>query len=419
MSPQELAEAVNVYLYERHGVAAPMVDARTVLRYDSGENRWPRAMVREALRAVLGAATDADLGFYGGRRPRTGPTLIASGEDSPGAGRAGENEAVKRRTFVGGMAATLAGRSGSGLGGLITAVCGGSHEPERIGCDPVVAEERLVQARVRYQRCEHAAAAQLVATVLPGAQSRPSRLSAQAYQLAASLLLKAGEAPLALVAADRSVTVAASVDDPLVVASSTRALVHALSRNGYHQQAAALAHKTARMLSEAAFRRLPAAVALGGALLLRGAVAAARCDDRETAAGLLEQAHAAAADRGGDQTDPSALFGPVNVALHKVSVAVCLGDAGAAIHHARQIDLSCITSVERRACLHLDVARAHLQRDQWTDALDAFHDAERVAAEELRTRPAVHALIRDLNRRCPPTLSAAAGRLAQRIGAAA
>ncbi|HWG97758.1 MAG TPA: hypothetical protein VNV66_00155 [Pilimelia sp.] len=79
LSRQELADAVNVVLYRRHRElgrpgAAPCVDGRTVAAYERGRHRWPGREVREAFRIVLGAATDAELGFYVTRRTRPAGT---------------------------------------------------------------------------------------------------------------------------------------------------------------------------------------------------------------------------------------------------------------------------------------------------------------------------------------------------------
>jgi hypothetical protein len=83
LSRQELADLVNEYLF-RHAVKArwspgrrPGPDARAVTRPNSacidavyvgklerGVIRWPALVVRAAFRNVLGAATDAELGFY-------------------------------------------------------------------------------------------------------------------------------------------------------------------------------------------------------------------------------------------------------------------------------------------------------------------------------------------------------------------
>lgn len=72
MSRAELAEAVAKYLW-RHTGRQHALDAHTIARYERGAITWPSAPYRTALRSVLGAATDADLGFRPARR-RVPPT---------------------------------------------------------------------------------------------------------------------------------------------------------------------------------------------------------------------------------------------------------------------------------------------------------------------------------------------------------
>jgi tetratricopeptide (TPR) repeat protein len=64
MSRSELAEAVNAYVWQtsadrQHG----LLTATAIARYERGEVRWPTRPYRAALRSVLNASTDAELGF--------------------------------------------------------------------------------------------------------------------------------------------------------------------------------------------------------------------------------------------------------------------------------------------------------------------------------------------------------------------
>ena len=67
MSRQELAEAVNAYIWQHHAVKEHL-DAHDIGKLERGEHRWPGARRREAFRAVLYVHTDAQLGFYIRRR---------------------------------------------------------------------------------------------------------------------------------------------------------------------------------------------------------------------------------------------------------------------------------------------------------------------------------------------------------------
>jgi hypothetical protein len=61
-SRQEIAELVNHYVYEQYGVVVEL-DANYIGKLERGCIRWPNQQYREALRAVLGAVSDAELGF--------------------------------------------------------------------------------------------------------------------------------------------------------------------------------------------------------------------------------------------------------------------------------------------------------------------------------------------------------------------
>ncbi|MEV6493148.1 hypothetical protein AB0M20_31680, partial [Actinoplanes sp. NPDC051633] len=81
MSRQELADAVNAYLWDRFRSTAT-VDATYIGHLEQGRYRWPSAQRREALRDVLGANTDAQLGFYivrGQRKSSPGETRPEDG----------------------------------------------------------------------------------------------------------------------------------------------------------------------------------------------------------------------------------------------------------------------------------------------------------------------------------------------------
>jgi hypothetical protein len=71
MSRQELADAVNAYIWREHNIEERL-DANDIGKLERGEHRWPGARRREAFRAVLHASTDAQLGFYITRRSSGG-----------------------------------------------------------------------------------------------------------------------------------------------------------------------------------------------------------------------------------------------------------------------------------------------------------------------------------------------------------
>jgi tetratricopeptide (TPR) repeat protein len=67
LSRSELAELVNAVLHRRTGRSTG-IDGHYIAKLERGAIRWPGEHYRQALREVLGAATDSELGFH---RPRS------------------------------------------------------------------------------------------------------------------------------------------------------------------------------------------------------------------------------------------------------------------------------------------------------------------------------------------------------------
>jgi hypothetical protein len=183
-------------------------------------------------------------------------------------------------------------------------------------------------------------------------------------------------------------------------------------------------HEKAQQLgltAAAALERTPQASATRlsvlGALYLKSAVAAARRGDRSTATDLLNEAERAAIQLDADRNHFWTAFGPTNVAVHTVSVAVELGEYGYALDQAKRVHLSRLPVPERRAHHLLDIARAHEQCKQDSEAVELVLAAEQIAPEEVRLRPATRAMISDILHRAP-VVGRELRELAQRLAAA-
>ncbi len=269
-------------------------------------------------------------------------------------------------------------------------------------------------SRVRraYQHSQYAAASTALPEVLTGirhAQSdldvrQVAALEAEAYQVASGLLLKGGEPVLAAVAADRCTAAAERTDNELTIACGARAFAHCLMAVGHAQEGVRLVIMAADRLSANVSMKQPAALSVYGALLLRGAIAAAREEDRDRANDMLDAAAGAASHLAVDSNLLWTAFGPTNVTAHRVAADVELGDAGSAIAHARKINIEALDLPERKAMVFLDTARAFTQWGKLEQAFDAIRQAEVHAPEEVRRRPAVHELIDELAQRSPVAL---------------
>ncbi|WP_239376086.1 helix-turn-helix domain-containing protein [Frankia sp. Cj5] len=240
-----------------------------------------------------------------------------------------------------------------------------------------------------------------------------AQVLASVYQAAAAVLGKVDDAEAAWLASDRALFTAEVTGDVALVAAGQFRMALAMLSVGRLEQA-----QHAAATAVAALRpRLPElgieATSVVGALCLVRAVSAARSGDRRTAWQAIGDAVELAATVGAGRNDFNTEFGPANVALHEVSVAVDLGDAGDALDRAARVDTAGL-SPERRARFLVDVAQAHAQRRARGDALTALLEAEQVAPEQIRDHPKVRMLVRDLlqdlNQRSDQQLRALADR---------
>ncbi|MER5350110.1 helix-turn-helix transcriptional regulator [Kitasatospora sp. NPDC002551] len=232
-------------------------------------------------------------------------------------------------------------------------------------------------------------------TVAPEDRPGIHLLLSRTYQALAAAFVRQDEDDAAWVAADRAIRAAEQSGEPLQVCAGIYRLAHAFIRlrrldQAEHTASAALAALRARSGGED-----PETLSVLGSLHLVLALAAARGGRRERARKEMAEARAVAARLGADRNDFNLEFGPTNVEIQAVSTAVELGDAGEALDLGRQIDPSGL-SAERRSRLLIDLGRAHAQRRQLGEAVDALLSAEELAPETVRTHVAARATIREL-----------------------
>lgn len=270
-------------------------------------------------------------------------------------------------------------------------------------------------ARFQYQECHYSELIKYLPTLLTRlhaaclaltgeTQSRAFALSADAHHVAAGLLLKLDDQGLAYLAADRSMRAAETSGDPVTVAASARIVTHTLMSGGHLGTAITTASSHAARLDHDMPEHTPDSLSVYGALLLRGSIAAAQLGNRGTAHELVGEAEDAGERLGFEGNLRWTAFGPVNAKIHRVNIAVTLGDAGTAVDVARRIDPTTIAVTERRASLLVDTARAFLQWGKHDKAYIALRAAEETAHEEVAGRPSVHRLIGDLLGSAPPSV---------------
>jgi transcriptional regulator with XRE-family HTH domain len=241
-------------------------------------------------------------------------------------------------------------------------------------------------------------------------EERPGmfELLASAYQACSAALAELDEPEAAWIAADRGMAAAERAGNPLLVAAGAFRLVIVFIGARYYAQAAEVTRTAADALWHIADNGTPEAMSMWGALTLQRAVTAAHLGDAQAAYEFLDRARPVAERVGPGRNDYNTEFGPANVALYEIAVAVELGDAGRALRVASALDASGL-SPERRARMLIDVARAHAQRRQVADAVAALAEAERLTPEQVHAHALVRQVVADLEAmQSPPSPELAA-----------
>lgn len=215
---------------------------------------------------------------------------------------------------------------------------------------------------------------------------------ASTYQAAASLLSKIGEEDTAWVAADRAVRVSEKITEDYMYASLYR-MTHTFLAMGRLDQAKYITCGVIRELEQKAPR--PEVISLLGAFQLISALIAADAGNYKQSRYHLEEADRLAQLANEERNDFGTEFGYTNVLIHKVAVAVKLGNAGEALELASNFEAGHI-SKERYVQFLIDVSRANLQLRRFSAALDIILTAEKEAPEQVAEDVEVRQIIKDL-----------------------
>ncbi len=386
MSRQELADACNNALgmmYQAQGRRPRWagLSERTIGALERGEVRWPNDDYRWALCHVL-EADERVLGLYIDR-----PIQQALADGSAPVTVRLQND-VRRREFL--PLAALA-VTASQVPWIVNAgqtpaafdtvsewrvwLRRGVFEPDR---NLAALSIRELEAAIRngnlaYQSARYSdlhglpaliGRAETVVSQPHVAEDGPraARAASGVYLLASKFAAKFGDGDLAWAAADRARCFALIAADPTLIAIAAYQTACALAKQpGGAAAAEGVAVNAADAVASHKLSRTAAHLSAYGALLLHAAVAAARRADERGASAHLRAAEAAADQLGRNSNELWTAFGPANVKLHRISVAVTLNDNRRAISAADELDASQIpvALTSRRAQVHLDLAAAH------------------------------------------------------------
>lgn len=243
-----------------------------------------------------------------------------------------------------------------------------------------------------------------VADVDAGSSCEAHAVLSRVYQLTASFLHKYGsEATVAgALAAERALAAGERAEDPVVIGAASRRVVKSLMYQHRPSAAVQFATSAANRLRSDLSRMGPLGLSTLGMLYLTAAVASsarARTTASVNAATtLVEEAEEAARSQGEDRNEDWTAFGPTNVHLHRVDVLVRVEDGLSALEAADALDAGAFATLtrERRAQHLISTARASLLTRRKNEAAASLLEAERLAPEEVRSRPTAVRLVQDI-----------------------
>jgi len=207
-----------------------------------------------------------------------------------------------------------------------------------------------------------------------------------AYALSEQVLAWVGDAPLLWLAADRCMSAAEIADDPVTLASASWVLGNVWRSTDREDDAYQLAQSAVALL-EPHLEDDQQAQALWGSCHLHSSITAARIGREGDALRGVDQAMGMARALPAGSAHPWTLFGVINSELTSVSVMVELRKAGGALEAASAVDPDAVPSIDRRARLWLELARAYGQQKDWLGALGSLRTAASVSEESMRCHP--------------------------------
>lgn len=219
-----------------------------------------------------------------------------------------------------------------------------------------------------------------------------ARLLFQVYRAADAIAEKHGYSDLSARIIELLGSVAVETGDELVQASGSYVRGEVFFSSGDLT--------TGRMMLERAAERIQVrhsdpAAATYGALHMRAAVMAARAGQAVLAKAHIDEARQVAV-RVNEGVHLGTAFGAASVRIHRMSLAVELGDFGAALRIATGWRPPTNLPAERRSHFYIDLGRAYYAADQTERALDALHTAHRIAPEHVRAHPHVREMIEQM-----------------------
>lgn len=288
-----------------------------------------------------------------------------------------------------------------------------------------VSADRLSVLR---QACDYATAAPLAAVLVrelaghaaAGNTEALRRLAVAAHETG-TIVKYLGHVDLAYVAADRVQAAADELDEPAYQGLSAYSRLQMLPAEQralggrLASVSLALSGLASTRKARQAYGMIHLVSAFGDTLRERAADAEAHLAEAAEVADSLGEAEPPGGP-GEDDFGAILNFGPTNVRLWRMAIAIEAGEPGRALVIGRDVDPASISSISRRMAYFVDRGTALAQTRQDREALVSFLTAERLAPQRIRlstpVRETVGAMIRRARRTAGgDNLRALAGRI--------
>jgi transcriptional regulator with XRE-family HTH domain len=224
------------------------------------------------------------------------------------------------------------------------------------------------------------------------------RAASTLYFLTRAFTTRVGAHDVSLLAADRAMQAAIKADDLDYRAASAWNVGMILAGQGHTEVVAELATDATTLLEPTLADATPRRMSIFGALHLLRATQYARMGDEHGVATALEVADRVAGIVG-ERNDFRTVFGPTNVGIYRMWLAVELSKPREAIRAAQTCDVSALPSVERRFAYFIELAKAYSIRGEDVAAVHMLQRAERESPEELRLNTESRAIVCEQLRR--------------------
>lgn len=229
-------------------------------------------------------------------------------------------------------------------------------------------------------------------------QERIFGLLAEAYAAASQVAYKLGYIDLSSLAVDRYEWAAARSGDELAVLAGDYQRAGEMIATADWAAAGIFLENSRRTIESELNREDPAVLAMWGNLHLKSGLAAARGGRRDIADAHLAEARETAERLGENRDDYRLCFGPANVDIWSVGLAVEMMDGTEAVRRSKDVHLPTDTPRERVGHHYIDLARGFLLHGDREGAFSALQVAKRIAPTQTRYHPMVHETIRMLAR---------------------